>query len=104
MTKIKVCPGVCGLESVICADSEDMVEAELTVETQCPFVRKMIESIEQPISAYEVCFGKPGKGAIYDAAESLAHAACPVPSAVVKLLEVECGLALPKNVSFEFVE
>lgn len=104
MKKIKVCPGVCGLESVICADSEDMVEAELSVESQCPFVRKMIESIEQPVSAYEACFGKPGTGIIYEAAASLAHMACPVPSAVVKLLEAECGLALPKNVSIEFVE
>lgn len=104
MKKIRVCPGVCGLESLITADSEDMVEAVLTAETQCPFVRKMIDSIEQPVSAYEACFGKPGTGVIYEAADCLAHMACPVPSAILKLLEAECGLALPKNVSFEFVE
>lgn len=104
MKKIKVCPGVCGLESVICANSEDGVEAELSVETGCPFVKKMIESIEQPVSAYEACFGKPGTGVIYEAADCLAHMACPIPSAVVKVLEAECGLALPRNVSFEFAE
>ena len=83
--KIKVCPGVCGLESTVCATTEDSVEVQLSVETACPFVKQMFESLEQPLSAYEVCFGKPGTGEIYKAAECLAHMSCPIPSAVLKV-------------------
>ena len=103
MTKLKVSPGVCGLETVITVVSEDGDEANVTVESACSAVKKMAEAMEQPLSAYEICFLKPGQGPVYEAAEQLAHAACPVPAAVVKAVEAECGLALPKNVTFEFI-
>ena len=32
-----------------------------------------------------------------------AHASCPVPMAVIKAIEVEAGMALPKSVSIDFV-
>jgi hypothetical protein len=35
------------------------------------------------------------------AAKHYKHAACPVPSGIVKAIEVACGLALPKDVSFK---
>ena len=104
MKKVRVLPGVCGLESVITVESEDGMEANVTVESACPAVRKMAEALEQPLSAYEICFLKPGQGPVYAAAEQLAHAGCPVPAAVIKAVEAECGLALAKNASIEFVE
>ena len=35
------------------------------------------------------------------AAEHLAHPACPVPSGILKAIEVESGLALPKDASIK---
>ena len=104
MKSIKVNPGVCGLISVISTDGGGDTEVKITVDTQCKHVKKMIEELEQPVDAYEVCFGKPGTGSVYEAAENLAHGACPIPAAVIKCIEAECNLALPKDVSFEFVE
>jgi len=104
MKKVKVSPGVCGLESTITVVSEDGDETTVSIETACPAVKKMLEALEQPVSAYEICFGKPGQGAVYEAAENLAHAACPVPAAVIKAVEAECGLALAKNAAIEFVD
>lgn len=103
MKKMRVNPGVCGLESIITVESDDGMEAAISVETQCPAVRKMLEALEQPLSAYEICFLKPGQGPVYAAAENLAHAACPVPAAVIKAVEAECGLALAKNAAIEFI-
>ena len=41
--------------------------------------------------------------AVYKAASrSTRHFMCPVPVAVLKAIEVEAGLALPKDVSFSF--
>ena len=104
MKKLKVEPGVCGLVSVITADGGGDTAVTISVDTQCPKVRNMIDALEQPVEGYEVCFEKPGSGAVYEAAEHLAHASCPIPSAVLKCIEAECSLALPKSVSFEFVE
>ena len=104
MKTIKVNPGVCGLISTITVDGGGDTDVNITVETQCKNVQKMIEALDQPLDAYEVCFGKPGTGEVYEAAENLAHAACPVPSAVLKCIEAEAGLALPKDVSFEFAD
>ena len=104
MKKIKVAPGVCGLETVLTVTSEDGMDAAVSVETACPAVKKMIDAMEQPLSAYDICFLKPGQGPVYEAAEeSLAHAACPVPAAVIKAVEAECGLALAADVSLTFI-
>jgi len=35
------------------------------------------------------------------AAEHLVHPACPVPSGILKAIEVESGLALPKDASIK---
>ena len=102
MKKLKVEPGVCGLISIITAEENDDSEITVQVETDCPAVKKMIEALEQPLDPYEVCFGKPGNGAVYEAAQNLAHASCPIPSAVLKCIEAEAGLALPHSVKFEF--
>ena len=36
------------------------------------------------------------------AAKHLKHTACPVPSGIIKAMEVEAGLCLPKDVSMTF--
>jgi hypothetical protein len=104
MTKLTVNPGVCGLTCVITADTNDDGEVTVQAETNCKAVLKMIEEMEQPLEPYEVCFGKPGEGAVYEAAVNLAHASCPIPSAILKCIEAESSLALPREVKFEFAE
>ena len=120
MKKLVVNPGVCGLECIICAEKKGRKDVTVTAETKCGAVKKMIEvlfadefceapkkmieALEQPLDGYAVCFGKPGQGPVYEAAENLAHGACPVPSAVIKCIEAECGLALPRTTSFTFEE
>ena len=104
MKKIKVNPGECGLESVITAEKKGRKDVTVTVETKCKGVKAMIEALEQPLDGYAVLTEKPGSGKIYEAAANLIHGACPEAAAVVKCVEAECGLALPRDVSFTFVE
>ena len=104
MKKMKVNPGVCGFECIICAENDEDEGVTVTVETKCGAVKKMVEALDQPMDGYSVCFVKPGQGPVYEAAVNLAHGACPVASAITKCVEAECGLALPRNTSFEFIE
>ena len=43
MKKIKVNPGICGLESIITAVSEDGAEVNVTVETKCKNVKAFLK-------------------------------------------------------------
>lgn len=102
MKKLTVNPGVCGFTCVITAEAVEDSEVQVRVESACPAVQKMVEALEQPVDAYEVCFAKAGSGPLYEAAEHIKHAACPIPTALLKCIEAESGLALPCDVSFVF--
>ena len=100
MVAVKVNPGVCGLNTTIKAESEDMEVVRIDIDSQCPHITAMGDLIKE-LDGYTECFAKLGSGDIYKAAnQKCKHAACPVPSAMVKAVEVACGLALPADVSF----
>mgnify|MGYP001807105313 CR=1 FL=1 len=99
MATVDVNPGVCGLLSRIKAEADEDQTVTFTVETTCPHIRAMADALES-VDGYHEAFGKLGDGEIYKAAHAhCKHPACPVPSAFVKVLEVACGLALPRDVS-----
>ena len=102
MKKLKVNPGVCGLQCIVTAETNEDDEVIITAETNCAAVKQMIAALDQPLDAMEVCFCKPGTGPVYEAAVNLLHTACPLPSAILKCIEAEAGMALPKGVEFEF--
>ena len=106
MTKLKVEPGICGMTAIISADSEDGMECEIAVETQCKMIQKLFEGIGGSVNAYEICMprGEEEKFAAALIRQYPTHAACPMISALIKCVEAECGLALKKDVSFCFVE
>jgi hypothetical protein len=101
MANVIVNAGVCGFVTTIEANSEDSQMAQLKITSNCPNY-KALENELTEVDAYEECFAKLGDGEIYKiCAKYCKHAACPVPSGIIKAVEVACGLALPKNVSFE---
>lgn len=104
MTKLEISPGVCGLTTIVTAESEDDADVTVTIDSKCKFVTKMMEEVGTELDAYEICFDKPGNGPLYEAAsEHLAHMACPTVAGIIKCIEAECHLALPKDVSFKFI-
>ena len=101
MAYVKVNAGICGFITDIKADSEDSQMAQLEITTNCPNYKALEQELTE-VDAYEECFAKLGEGKIYKVcAKYCKHAACPVPSGIIKAVEVACGLALPRNVSFE---
>jgi hypothetical protein len=104
MTKVKIEPGVCGLITNVEAFSEDGMEVKVTVKSGCESINKMIEALGDEFDAFEVCLVKPGTGPFYEyASKNLpGHAACPTISGIIKCIEAECKLALPRDVSITF--
>ena len=101
MTKVRIHPGVCGLTTVAEAAASGRSGVEVTVCSDCESVRKMVEALGSSFDAYEVCLARPGANVFYQYAEEHfpVHAGCPVIAGIVKCMEAECRLALPRGVS-----
>jgi hypothetical protein len=104
MVEVKVNPGVCGLNTVIKVNSEDMQNAVIEIVTECPNIKPMEQELKE-VDGYEECFSKLGDSKVYELAKKYCkHAACPVPSAIIKGIEAACGLALPKDVDIKITK
>jgi hypothetical protein len=98
MAKAVINAGACGFTTEIIAESEDMNTTVLKITSDCPNFKNLNNTLNK-VDAMDVCFNKVGEGVIFDACRKFCkHAACPVPTAIIKAVEVECSLALPKDV------
>jgi hypothetical protein len=104
MTKIKIEQGICGFVTKVEAVSDDGEEVTIKVESGCGHVMKMFETLGDTFDSYELCFHKPGGGSLYGyAAENFpTHCGCVAISGIIKAVEAECKLALPKDASITF--
>ncbi len=106
MTTAKIDPGVCGLVTSVSAQSEDGMEVKLIVKSGCEPIRNMFKELGDTFNAFELCLVKPGENCLYEYAQQNfpAHASCPSIAGILKAIEVECSLALPKNVAIEITK
>lgn len=101
MIEVNVNAGVCGFNTIIKVDSEDEQNAVIEIITECPNIKPMEQELKE-VDGYKECFSKLGDSYIYELARKYCkHAACPVPSAIIKGVEVACGLALPRDASIK---
>ncbi|MBF0327578.1 MAG: hypothetical protein HQL10_00295 [Nitrospirae bacterium] len=101
MTKVRINPGACGLPAVVEIEKKDSKTYALKVTSECPMVEKLGAEVPEltMMDAFKRFQDNPvySKGAI-----CLKHVACPVPSGILKALEVEAGLNVPKDASIVF--
>ena len=101
MTTVTVNPGVCGFVSIITVDSEDMQNAVVDIQTECAYIKAMSKEIRE-VDGFTECFSRMGDGVVFSSAVKYCkHPSCPVPSAILKGIEVACGFALPRDVEFK---
>jgi hypothetical protein len=103
MTKVVVKAGACGFTSVIRADKGRERSVDISVESGCAMVQKMSAEIAS-LGRRDALAGLLTNPVYLAAARHLKHAACPVPSAVLKALEVEAGLNVKKDATIVFAE
>jgi len=99
MARTKVEAGVCGFVTDVEAVLDDSQKVTLNISSDCPHVMALAEDYRQSEGMMEI-FLPFGESLLFKAAKnSLKHSACPVPTAIMKAIEVACGLALPRDVS-----
>lgn len=104
MTKVSIDPGVCGLMTRVEAQSDDQMTVTVQVNSACESIRNMMAALGDTFDAFEICLSKPGINALYQyAAEHFpVHAGCPAIAGIIKCMEAECRLALPKDAGIHF--
>ncbi len=103
MTTVIVNPGACGFEVTIVAEKQPDGKIAVSLDTECETMKKMLEDIS--LLDKRVVFAKFQNNPVYLAASKhLKHAACPVPSAILKAVEVEAGLNVAKDAAIAFVK
>lgn len=104
MSTAIVNPGVCGMETKITVNQKDRRTIDVSIDSKCSHVKKMEEELKGINGANE-CFMKFSASKVYSLADKYCkHLACPVPAGIVKAIEVECGLALPRDVEIKITK
>jgi hypothetical protein len=103
MTKVVINPGACGMPVTVEVEKKEGKTFSVRITTECEMVEKLGKEI--PELTMMDAFKRLQENPVYKkGAMCLRHVACPVPSGILKALEVEAGLNLPRDVSIIFVK
>ena len=105
MTRVKIDPGICSLNTKVEAQAQDDNQVTVKIYSACKSIQDMARDLGEEFDAFDICLQKPGKGPFYEYAQEKfpIHVSCPAINGIIKCVEVECGLALKKNASIEFI-
>jgi len=102
MTTVIVNSGACGFKIIIKAKKGKEKKIDLSLDTACEMVQKMLTDIAT-VDHRVTLIGFRDNPIYLSAAKNLKHVACPVPSAILKAIETETGMNVPKDARIEFV-
>jgi hypothetical protein len=99
---VKVMSGICGMITEVRATSDDQAgTVKLDFSTRCESIQKLADALPEVNPFDEISFRGEGPKTLRMAAKYCQHAACPVPSGIIKAIEVASGLALPTDATIE---
>lgn len=102
MARVTVHSGVCGFTTHIEAmPAADGRHVDLAIDSDCMAVLKLAAELTQVDAFREISFRGEGPLTLRLAPRCLNHPACPVPSGIIKAVEVAAGLALPAEARIE---
>ena len=99
---VNVMSGICGMITEIRATSDDQArKVHLEINTRCENIQKLAQELEVVDPMEEISFRNEGPKTLRMAAKHCKHTACPVPSGILKAVEIASGLALPKDANIQ---
>jgi len=102
MTRLTIESGICGFTTKVTANlKEGGKDVSIAMESGCEMVEAMAGELKEA-SKMSVFTGFLTNPVYKAAARHLKHTACPVPSGIIKAMEVEAGFCLPRDVSIIF--
>lgn len=101
--KAEIESGVCGYHTTVEAEMNGAV-CNLHIQSDCAAVESLAEALKQVNPFQEISFRQGSPQTLELAAEHCSHAACPVPTGIIKAVEIAAGLALPKDVHIQLTK
>lgn len=101
MTTLAVDPGVCGMDSTIGITKISRKKFRVDVTTNCEMITRMGDLLGE-IDLKDTLKPHIDSNIYQCASRCNVHIACPIPMAILKAIEVEAGLALPRPVTVHF--
>ena len=99
---VSVMSGICGMITEIRATSDDQAgKVQLDINTRCENIQNLAKNLKVVDPMEEISFRGKGPKTLRMAAKHCKHTGCPVPSGIIKSIEVASGLALPKDASIQ---
>lgn len=100
MARAEINAGICGFTTVVEAHMEGN-KCVLSIESECDAIQRLAEELKEVDPFREFTFRGKGPLTLELAAKHCHHAACPVPSGIIKAIEVAAELALPADVTIK---
>jgi len=96
---VEIDAGVCGHTTTVTAIRGEGYSVRLEIKSDCPQVQALDTQIGEVDALRQIGLRAGLPTVLETAYAGCAHAACPVPSGLVKAVEVAAGLALPQDVT-----
>ena len=100
MARAEIDSGICGFKAVVETKTEGDV-VKIHIQSDCKDIQKLAAELTEVDPFHEISFRRGTPVILELGAKYCKHAACPVPVGIVKAVEVEAGLALPKDASIK---
>ena len=101
MAKCTIYGGACRIETIVEAKKENNRKISVKITTECKNLQNLSEHLQE-INPYEEIPKRLKATRVCElATEFLPHPSCPVPSGILKTIEVEAGLALPQTATIK---
>ena len=98
MSKAIIEPGICGFTTSVEVTAAGKRNCTIVIESECPHIRKLASALIEVDPFKEISFRGEGPTVLKLGMEYCSHPACPIPVGIIKAIEVEARLALPKDV------
>jgi hypothetical protein len=103
MAKADIFSGICGFTTNV----ETTLEGDtckVAIDSQCKSIQKLAAELKEVDPYREFTYRRNMPLTLEMAAKFCAHAACPVAVGIIKAVEIEAGLALPKDVTIKLAK
>jgi hypothetical protein len=100
VAKAEIFSGICGFSTVVEATMDGTV-CQLHITSECAAIQKLAQELTQVNPYKEISTKRAMPQTLEKGAQYCTRAACPVPVGIIKAVEVEANLALPKDVTIK---
>jgi hypothetical protein len=100
MAKAEIFSGICGFNTTV-ETRANGAKCTVAIKSECEAIQSLGNALTEVDPWKEITFRGNGPATLQAGAEHCYHTACPVPVGIIKAIEVEAGLALPKDVTIK---